>query len=118
MSRILTDSQVARFHEDGFLFPYDVYTPDEAAELYRKYAELERTLGEEPQNRFRIKEAVLSLLAGNISRGTPVGRRLLAFKALYYLRAAATIGASLRNWRARRQAARDASIEASVSEPS
>jgi len=55
MPRILADSQVARFHEDGFLFPYDVYTPDEAGALYGKYAELEKTLGEEPQNRFRIK---------------------------------------------------------------
>ena len=55
MPKALTNDQVTRFKEDGFLFPYEVYTPDEAAALYGKYAELEETLGEEPQNRFRIK---------------------------------------------------------------
>lgn len=55
MPKTLTDAQVTRFQEDGFLFPYEVYTPAEAAALYEKYAALEETLGEEPQNRFRIK---------------------------------------------------------------
>ena len=55
MPKVLTDAQIAGFKEDGFLFPYDAYTPKEAAGLYGKYAGLEETLGEEPQNRFRIK---------------------------------------------------------------
>lgn len=55
MPKALTNEQVTRFNEDGFLFPYEVYTPDEAAGLYGKYANLEETLGEELQNRFRIK---------------------------------------------------------------
>lgn len=55
MPKALTQDQITQFQEDGFLFPYDVYTPDEAAALYAKYAKLEETLGEEPQNRFRIK---------------------------------------------------------------
>ena len=55
MSNTLTDAEVTSFRKDGFLFPYEVYTPDEAAALYGKFADLEKTLGEEPQNRFRIK---------------------------------------------------------------
>ena len=55
MEKPLTNDQVKRFEEDGFLFPYDVYTPKEAAVLYENYAKLEETLGEEPQKRFRIK---------------------------------------------------------------
>ena len=55
MAKALTNGQVKQFEEDGFLFPYDVYTPEEAAVLYEYYAKLEETLGEEPQKRFRIK---------------------------------------------------------------
>ena len=55
MEKPLTNDQVKRFEEDGFLFPYDVYTPKEAAVLYENYAKLEETLGEEPQKRYRIK---------------------------------------------------------------
>lgn len=64
---------------------------------------------------FRIKEAVLSLLAGDIFRGTPIRSRLLAFKALYYLKAASMFGASIRDWRKRRRATREAGVEATVS---
>ena len=30
MPKALTESQVNQFRNDGFLFPYDVYTPEEA----------------------------------------------------------------------------------------
>ena len=55
MTKALTDPQVQQFKDDGFLFPYDVYTPQEAAGLWQKFNALEEELGEEPQNRFRIK---------------------------------------------------------------
>lgn len=55
MPKTLTDAHVTSFRENGFLFPYTVYSPEEAAGLYGKFAELEKTLGEEPQNLFRIK---------------------------------------------------------------
>jgi len=55
MPKVLTNEQIRRYGDDGFLFPYDVYTPEEASALYEKYAALERRLGEEPQKRFRIK---------------------------------------------------------------
>ena len=55
MGKSLSDEQVAQFNRDGFLFPLDVYTPDEAAGLYDKFAAMEKKLGHEPQERFRIK---------------------------------------------------------------
>ena len=68
-----------------------------------------------PGERFRIKEAVLSLLAGDIFYGTPIRSRLLAFKVLYYLKAALMLGASIRDWRKRRQAARDPGVHSAMS---
>jgi hypothetical protein len=38
-----------------------------------------------PRNLFRMEEAVLSLLAGDIAAGSPIHGRLMLFKALYYV---------------------------------
>ncbi len=38
-----------------------------------------------PANHFRVKEAVVSMLAGDIYRNTPLKRPMLAFKLFYYL---------------------------------
>ena len=55
MSNVLTQEQVARFHQDGFLFPINVYTREEAAVFHQKFVEMEKHLGYEPQKKFRIK---------------------------------------------------------------
>jgi len=55
MAKALDEQQVQQFKDDGFLFPYSLYTQDEAAALWKKFNTLEEELGEEPQNRFRIK---------------------------------------------------------------
>jgi non-heme Fe2+,alpha-ketoglutarate-dependent halogenase len=55
MGKSLNDEQVAQFKRDGFLFPIDVYKPEEAAGHYDKFAAMEKKLGHEPQERFRIK---------------------------------------------------------------
>jgi len=65
-----------------------------------------------PQNRFRLKEAVLALLAGDIFRSSPLRSRLLAFKLLYYIKAASTLAASVSDWCKRRQAVREAGADA------
>jgi flavin-dependent dehydrogenase len=46
-----------------------------------------RNLFMDPRNTFRMKEAILSLLAGDIFGKSPIGPSLLAFKTLYYLNA-------------------------------
>lgn len=55
MPKVLTESQIARYADDGFVFPFDVRTPADAARLHGRFEEMERTLGEEPQVRFRVK---------------------------------------------------------------
>jgi hypothetical protein len=71
-----------------------------------------------PGRRFRIKAAVLSLLAGDVFPDTPIKSRLLVFKALYYMKAASMFAASIRNWRKRRRATRDAGVDPTMSRQS
>jgi flavin-dependent dehydrogenase len=52
--------------------------------IYRITRPAIRDLFMNPQNRFRILEAVLSLLAGEVSRKSPIHSRLKLFKVLYY----------------------------------
>ena len=55
MPKVLTEEQIARYHNEGFLSPYTVCTPEEAAAMHDKFVAMEETLGEEPQERFRVK---------------------------------------------------------------
>ncbi len=55
MPKILTDEQIAAYAEEGFLFPFPLYSSDEAAELSQKYDALEAACGEAPMDRFCIK---------------------------------------------------------------
>jgi non-heme Fe2+,alpha-ketoglutarate-dependent halogenase len=55
MPKVLTVEQTRRYKEDGFLFPFDLYTQEEADGLAAKYAELEHRHGGELQKTFRIK---------------------------------------------------------------
>jgi len=53
-----------------------------------------------PKNVLRVKEALLSLLAGDIYGTTPIWRSLLALKGLYY---AVSLGKFSRTWKAWRR---------------
>ncbi len=55
MGKVLTDEQVAQFDRDGFLYPINAFTREEAAGFYEKFMAMEEKLGHEPQKRFRIK---------------------------------------------------------------
>lgn len=63
----------------------------------------------------RIQEAVLSVLAGDIFRGTPLGPRLFAFKAIYYLRNLFNPRRTLSAWKKRRQILVEPATEATAS---
>jgi hypothetical protein len=52
----------------------------------------------------RVREALLSVLSGDIYRRTPYGLRLTLLKALYYLRTVLSPRLSWRAWRRRRHA--------------
>ena len=57
-----------------------------------------------PSNMLRMQEAVLSLLAGDLFRGTPIHWSLRAFKAVYYFLNLTHPRRSFAAWRHRRRA--------------
>jgi flavin-dependent dehydrogenase len=58
--------------------------------IYRITSPAIRNLFMTPRNLFRMEEAVLSLLAGDIGPESPIHARLLLFKGLFYVKTAAT----------------------------
>jgi flavin-dependent dehydrogenase len=66
-----------------------------------------------PQNPFRVKEALLSLLAGDIYGKTPIWRSIRVLKALYYLVSIGHLRRTVQSWRRRRVNIRD--VEAAAS---
>ncbi len=75
--------------------------------IYRFTTPAMRALFQGPRNTFRIREAVISLLAGDIFRNTPIAMPLGMFKAVYY-------GISLarlpRTWASHRQRRKSAAV--------
>lgn len=55
-----------------------------------------------PRNIFRVQEALLSVLAGDIYGSTPIWRPLRIFKVIYYLSFLGNLRQSIRGWRNRR----------------
>ena len=51
------------------------------------------------RNMFRIEEAVLSVLAGDIFRPLPIRLKLLGFKAAYYINSLRILKSSLETWK-------------------
>ena len=66
----------------------------------------------EPANPMRVKEALLSLLAGDIYGKTPIWGSVRIMKALYYLVSIGNLGRTVRAWKRRRINIRD--VEVSV----
>jgi flavin-dependent dehydrogenase len=72
--------------------------------IYRMTGPAIRQLFMQPGNRLRMQEAVVSLLAGDLFRGTPIHWSLGAFKTVYYVTSLFNLRASLAAWRQRRRA--------------
>lgn len=83
--------------------------------IYRVTTPTLRNLFMEPRNNLRMQEAVLSILAGDIFRGTPIQRRILLFKSLYYLISFFNPRKSLLAWKNRKRAIREPGMEATTS---
>jgi len=66
-----------------------------------------------PQNPFRVKEALVSLLAGDIYGRTPIWPSIRILKALYYLVSIGNLGRTVRAWKRRRVNIRDVGAQAS-----
>ncbi|MDE2625951.1 MAG: tryptophan 7-halogenase [Burkholderiales bacterium] len=63
-----------------------------------------------PQNPFRVKEALLSLLAGDIYGNTPLWGPLRILKGLYYLVSLQNFGRTWRAWRQRQVNIQDVGV--------
>ncbi len=66
-----------------------------------------------PQNPFRVKEALISLLAGDIYGPTPIWPSIRVLKALYYLVSLGNLARTVRAWKRRRVNIRDVEVRAS-----
>ncbi len=75
--------------------------------IYRMTRPVMRTLFMTPRNHLRMQEALLSLLSGDLYRGTPIYRSLVVFKTIYYVTSAFKLRQTMRAWRARRKALQD-----------
>ena len=75
--------------------------------IYRVTNPTMRELFMEPQNPMRVKEALLSLLAGDIYGKTPIWRAIRTMKAVYYLVSISKLGRTWRAWLRRRVNIRD-----------
>jgi hypothetical protein len=64
----------------------------------------------DPRNVFRLQEALLSILAGDIFRGTPLKSRVLAFKGVYYLNNVLNAKRTFAAWKKRRRVIQDAVV--------
>jgi len=72
--------------------------------IYRMTSPAIRQLFMHPRNPLRMQEALLSLLAGDLFRGTPIRWSLLAFKAVYYTTSLLDIRRNVPAWWRRRRA--------------
>jgi 2-polyprenyl-6-methoxyphenol hydroxylase-like FAD-dependent oxidoreductase len=64
-----------------------------------------------PSNQFQLRDALLSLLAGNVFARARLAARILGLKAMYYLVSAGNLRKSWATWRKRVQATRERGIE-------
>ena len=86
--------------------------------IYRITTPALRNLFLRPRNYFRVREALLSLLAGDIFRDTPLGFRLLAFKIFYYINSFGNFKQSFFAWKNRKRIIREESEATPVSQES
>lgn len=70
--------------------------------IYRVSFPAMRELLMKPRNIFRVKEALLSVLAGDIFGSTPIWPSVFAFKSIYYLHSILMGKRSFAAWRLRR----------------
>ena len=79
--------------------------------IYRLTTPAMRYLFMHPSRKFGMQGAMLSMLAGDIFRDTPLALRLLLFKSVYYLKSLLTPGQSLAAWKRRKKSIRDLGAE-------
>jgi len=71
--------------------------------IYRITSPAIRKIFMQPRNVWRMQEALLSILAGDLFRSTPVGPRLLGFKFIYYCSCISILPQAIKTWAWRRR---------------
>lgn len=71
--------------------------------IFRMTNPVMRQLLLHPRNPLRVKEALISLLAGDIFGRTPIWTSLRALKGIYFAGSALNLPQSVRAWRLRRR---------------
>ena len=79
--------------------------------IYRVTTPTLRDLFMNPSNRFGLQEALLSILAGDVFRGTPLHSRIVLFKLVYYIRNFFNPSRTLAAWKRRKQAIQGPRVE-------
>ncbi len=69
--------------------------------IYRVTNPVIRNMFMEPRNIFRAKEAVLSVLAGDVYGTTPIQKPLFLFKAIYYTASLLNLKRTIKSWKMR-----------------
>lgn len=75
--------------------------------IYRITSPAIRKIFMQPRNVWRMQEALLSILAGDLFRTTPVGPRLIGFKFIYYMSCLSIWPAAFKMWLRRRRNIRE-----------
>ncbi|WP_345534136.1 NAD(P)/FAD-dependent oxidoreductase [Viridibacterium curvum] len=70
--------------------------------IFRITAPAIRKIFMHPRNVWRMQEALLSILAGDIFRDTPVWPRLMGFKFIYYMSCLSILPQAIKSWRWRK----------------
>ncbi|MDP5239309.1 NAD(P)/FAD-dependent oxidoreductase [Uliginosibacterium sp. 31-16] len=76
--------------------------------IYRITSPAIRKIFMQPSNVWRMQEAVVSILAGDLFRNTPIGPRLLGFKFIYYCSCLSLLPQAIKTWAWRRRNHREA----------
>ncbi len=71
--------------------------------IYRVTNPTMREMFMNPGNPFRVKEALLSVLAGDVFGTTPTGRSIVMFKVIYYLGSLFNVKRTYHAWKMRRR---------------
>ena len=79
--------------------------------IFRMTTPAMRNMFMRPSNKFRLQETLLSVLAGDLYRDTPIWFRLQVFKLVYYLMSVRMPGKTFAAWRRRRQSIKYVSFD-------
>jgi flavin-dependent dehydrogenase len=80
--------------------------------IYRMTTPAMRNMFMKPSNKFRLQETLLSVLAGDLYRDTPIRFRLQIFKLVYYIMSIKMLGKTYKAWRRRKYSIKNVAFEA------